>query len=458
MTATEQASMIGVRLPRVQDDRMLRGHGYYVDDIDEAGVLHAAIIRSPVAAGRLAAFDADAAREAPGVALVLGPDDIEPLVDAVPSSWLLMGQQITDWQIVSRTVRYVGQPLGVVVATSRAAAEDAAELVGMEFDEQPAVVGVPAAQAPGAPLLYPEVGTNQVGQLHVGSPVEELESVFATAAHVIDLTLTVPRISHSPLEPRGIVAEWLPATRQLTISSSTQVPHLVRQEVAHALRIRVDQVRVAAHDVGGSFGQKTTLFPDEGMICVAARMLGRKVKWIEDRSEALTASYQGRGTLSRSRLALDSHGRFLAIHADLHGDVGAFSSSGTGGTGPFQVAGLMIEGPYRYEKAGATISAWYTNAPPTAAFRGYGMQEGTWIRERLVDQAAHELGLDPVELRRANMITADQLPHVTHTGIPFDNGDYPAALAIARSLEAADRSRRGPSSCRPDSQRRCRLP
>lgn len=439
MTVQDERStgtgLIGTPVPRLQDERMLRGRGRFVDDLTESGVLHAVILRSPVAAGEIVHFDASAAAT-DGVSLVLGPDEIAQHTDPVPCSWPIMGQQLVDMHLAERALRYVGQPIGLVVADSRAAAEDAAELIELEIKEHEAAVAVDGARAHDAPLVYPDLESNQVGAFHFGDPLDELDQVFATAAHVIERDLSVPRISHSPLEPRGVVAEWVPALEQLTVVASTQVPHLTRQDVARALRIRVDQVRVVAPDVGGSFGQKASLFADEGIVCLAAKMLGRKVKWIEDRAESLTASYQGRGTTSRSRLALDADGRFLALHTDVHGDVGAFTGSGTGGTGPFQVAGLMVEGPYRYEKAGATVTAWYTNAVPTAAFRGYGMQEGTWVRERLIDEAARELGRDPVELRRLNMLTPDQLPHVTHTQVPYDNGDYPAVLDRAAQIAA----------------------
>lgn len=440
---------IGTSIPRVQDERMLRGRGHYIDDLDESGVLHAAIIRSPVPAGEIVHFDAAAALASEGVSLVLGPDQIAQLTDPIPCSWPIMGQRLVDMPLADRSLRYVGQPIGLVIANSRAAAEDAAELVDLEIKEREAVVAVDGARAKDAPLVYPDLDSNQVGSFHFGDPLEDLEQVFATAAHVVERDLFVPRISHSPLEPRGLVAEWVPTVEQLTVVASTQVPHLVRQDLARALRLRVDQVRVVAPDVGGSFGQKASLFADEGIVCLAAKILGRKVKWIEDRAESLTASYQGRGTQSRSRLALDADGRFLALHSDLHGDVGAFTGSGTGGSGPFQVAGLMVEGPYRFGKAGATVTAWYTNAVPTAAFRGYGMQEGTWVRERLVDEAARELGRDPLELRRLNMLTSDELPHLTHTQVPYDNGDYPrvleraAQIGTAKARPSAGRIRRG---------------
>jgi carbon-monoxide dehydrogenase large subunit len=455
MTVTENQTpdapggLIGARVHRVQDDRLLRGHGHYVDDLTDTGTLHAAIVRSQVPSGEVIGFDASAALALDGVRLVLGPAELATQLRTVPHPWLLPGQQVAEVALADTAIRYVGQPLAVVVATSRALAEDATELVDIEVKDRDAVVGIAAAQAADAPLVYPELGGNKVGAIHFGDPAEDLEAVFGAAATVVDHEFEIPRVGHNSLEPRGIVAEYTAATDRLEIVSSTQVPHLVRQEVAHVLGMRVDRVRVVAPDVGGAFGQKTSLFPDEALVCAAARRLGRRVKWIEDRSESMVAAYQGRGQRTRGRLALDDDGRFLALHLDIHGDLGAFPSTGTGGAGPFQVSGLMIEGPYRFERAGSTITAWYTNATPTGAYRGYGMQESCYVRERLVDLAARTLGVDPVELRRQNMLGPADLPFVTRTQMPYDNGDYPAALAgaaeygQARTRTGSGRVRRG---------------
>ncbi|WP_168701211.1 xanthine dehydrogenase family protein molybdopterin-binding subunit [Gordonia paraffinivorans] len=449
-TDQQTNSLIGAPVTRVQDDRMLRGDGWYVDDIKATDALHAAVLRSPIAAGRITGFDASDAAAEPSVRLVLGPDELEAGLDTLPAPWLIPGQQEVDFVLFDRQIRYVGQPLAIVVAESRAAAEDALELIELDFEETDAVVSIEEARAEGAPLVHPELGSNQVGQIHFGDPVDALEQAFADAHTVIDRVFSIPRISHNSMEPRGIIAEWVPATGQMTIHSSTQVPHMVRQDVAKALRLRADQVRVVAPDVGGAFGLKTLLFPDEAFVCLAAKTLGAKVKWIEDRSEALVASYQGRGQLDRARLALDADGKFLALHIDLHGDVGAYSCTATGGTGPFQVSGLMAEGPYKYAAAaGATVTAWYTNAVPTGAYRGYGMQEATYVRERLVDEAARVMGIDPVELRRCNMITESELPFVTRLQMPYDSGDYPesleraVALAEGKNTTSTDRVRRG---------------
>ncbi|MFB9387755.1 xanthine dehydrogenase family protein molybdopterin-binding subunit [Pseudonocardia petroleophila] len=431
----------------MQDDRMLRGHGRYVDDIDDVGTLHAAIVRSPVSSGEVIAVDTSRALALPGVSLVLGPDEVTAALGTIPHPWLIPGQQVADVKLADTQIRYVGQPLAVVVATSRAMAEDAAELVEIDFKERDAVVGVAAAAAPDAPLVYPELGSNRVGSMHYGDPAESLHDVFARAATVVDREFVIPRVGHNSLETRGLVADYVPGTGRLEVISSTQVPHLVRQELGRVLGLRVDRVHVVAPDVGGAFGQKTSLFPDETFVCLAAKTLGRRVKWIEDRSESLIAAYQGRGQRTRGRLALDVDGRFLALHLDIHGDLGAFPSTGTGGAGPFQVSGLMVEGPYRFELAAATVTAWYTNSVPTGAYRGYGMQESCYVRERLVDEAARVLGADPVELRERNMLGPDELPFVSRTQMPYDSGNYPEALTRAAAI-GAERTTTVPISSR----------
>ncbi len=424
--------LIGRRMPGSQDHRLLRGRGRYVDDIEAPAALHAAVVRSPVAHGHIASFDASAALADHRVHLVLDPQEIARLTDPIPVAWQLPGQHLSQVSLAAATVRYVGQPVGLVVADSRADAEDAAELIALHIDPLPAVTSVLAAQADGAPLLYPETGSNVAGQIHFGDPLDDLEQAMASAPHVVERTLGVQRINHSPMEPRGILADWTASTEQLTVWSSTQSPHVVRQELAAVLRLRVDQIRVVAPDVGGSFGGKVTLQVDEALVCLAATILGRQVKWIEDRAENLTAAYQGRGQQARARLALDRDGHFLALHADITGDLGAFAIQA--GSGPFQVTGLALEGPYRYDRAGATVTAVYTNLVPTGAYRGYGMQEASWIRERLIDEAARELGMDALELRVRNMVRPEDMPYTTHTQLTYDGGDYAAALRRAAAL------------------------
>ncbi|MFD9498807.1 xanthine dehydrogenase family protein molybdopterin-binding subunit [Streptomyces sp. NPDC060035] len=429
---------VGRSVPRPQDPRLLRGEGRYVDDVEEGGARHAAFVRSPVAHGRLTRFDATAVLAEGLAELVLGPDQLAELADSLPGKWLLPGQYPAGIQVAATTARYVGQPLGVVVAATRALAEDAAERVELAFEELPPVPDAVAATAPGAPLLYPEHGSNVAGRIHFGDPADALEAAIAAAPHVVERELGIQRVAHSPLEPRGLLAEWIPGIDELTVWTSSQSPQGVRHELAASLRLRVDQVRLVAGDVGGSFGGKNVLYVDEVMVCAAAIVLGGRVKWIEDRRENLLAAYQGRGQRARARLALDADGRFLALHAEVTGDLGAFATQA--GSGPFQVTGLTVEGPYRFPAAGSTVSAVYTSLVPTGAYRGYGMQEAAWIRERLIDEAARELGIDAVELRLRNLVAPQDMPYTTRTSLTYDSGDYPAALRRVAELAEAHRA------------------
>ncbi|WP_301130565.1 xanthine dehydrogenase family protein molybdopterin-binding subunit [Streptomyces cacaoi] len=433
---------IGRSVPRLHDDRLLRGQGRFTDDIDDGTALHAVVLRSPVAHGRLTRFDAGAARADGRAVLVLGPDEIARHTRPLPTVWRIQGQRQDTIELAPRTVRYAGQPVGLVVAAGRAEAEDVAELVETGYEPLPAVVGTDAALADGAPLVHPEYGGNTAGSARFGDPEDEVERALAGAAHVVTRELGVQRVAYTSLETRALLAEWTPGTEQLTVWAGTQVPHPFRYGLARALRLRVDQVRVAVPDLGGAFGGKTVLHADETLVCLAARLLGRRVAWTEDRAEALTASYQGRGMSATARLGLDADGRFVALDAHITGDVGAFVSQA--GTGPFQVAAQAIEGPYRFGRAGASVRAVWTNAVPTGAYRGYGMQEACWIRERLVAEAARELGLPAAELRRRNLIGPEELPYTTRTFSTYDTGDYPRALHSAEQAVAdAPRVREG---------------
>lgn len=432
--------LIGRSLPRLHDTRMLRGDGRYTDDMGgpaDGAALHAAVLRSPVAHGRLTRFDADTARADSRALLILGPDEIAAHADPLPTVWRMPGQLQDRIDVATYTARYVGQPIGLVVADSRAAAEDIAELVEVSYEPLPAVVGVDAALADGAPLLYPETagtGGNRAGETRMGDPEADVARAMAAAPHVVTRELAIQRVSYTALEPRALLAEWIPSTERLSLWCGTQVPHAFRLGLAQSLRLRMDQIRVSVPDLGGGFGGKTALHVDETLVCLAAKLLGRRVKWTEDRSEALTASYQGRGQNVTARLALDTDGRFLALEAHIRGDLGAFATQA--GSGPFQVAAQSIEGPYRFDRAGASVTTVYTNAAPTGAYRGYGMAEACYVRERLIEEAARELGLEAHELRLRNLISGSEMPYTTRTFSAYDTGDYAVALRSARAAVA----------------------
>jgi aerobic carbon-monoxide dehydrogenase large subunit len=433
--------LVGARVARTNDPRLLTGTGRFVDDLRLPGLVHAAVVRSPIAHGRVRSCATGAARESDGVldVIAVGDDGLAPM----PCVWIAPGQRQTSVPILDDVVRYVGQPVALVVATSRAAAEDAAELVDVDYDELPAVTDAQAAMADGAPLLNPSWGTNIAADYTVGdtdtadqaadhvtgrASDQAADHVTRAADHVAEMTFRIGRVTGSPIETRGIVARHEPGG--LTVWISTQVPHHARDHLAECLGLGFEKVRVIAPEVGGGFGTKEHVYPDEVLVCLAAIRTGRPVKWIEDRAEHFTATLHARDSVHRARLAYDADGTFRAIHSDIVGNLGAYPSNV--GTGPFRISAVMLPGPYRFDRAGARIRGVVTNTTPTGAYRGFGMMEACWVRERLVDEVARRLGRDPVELRRHNMIRPDELPHETRTHQKYDSGDYPAALEMVR--------------------------
>lgn len=419
---------VGAPVRRPDVPKLLRGEATYVDDVDLPGMLHAAIVRAPVAHARITCFDASEA----GAQLVLGPAEIASQTESLPSVWLTPDQRQTEAPLGEMTARYVGQPLAVVVAASRADAEDAAESVVVEYDELPAVWDADAALAPGAPLLNPEWGTNVALTATEGDAVDVLDAAFAAADHVISRRLVISRITASPIETRGVVARWDAGTKAMTVWTSTQTPHHVRDHIAHCLRLSTSQVRVIAPSVGGGFGSKEHVYADEVLVCLAALHTTGPVKWIEDRTEHFTATAAARDQIHEASLALDATGRFLGIRDHIIGNLGAHPSNV--GAGPLRIAAGALPGPYRFPHARAQVTGVLTNTTPVAACRGFGMQEAVWVHERLIDEAARELGMDGIELRRKNMYREDELPVQTPTMLLYDSGDYPAALDRVREL------------------------
>jgi aerobic carbon-monoxide dehydrogenase large subunit len=425
-------SLVGASVLRNEDPRLLRGAGWYVDDLNLPGMVHACVLRSPLPHARITRFETDAARAREDVVAVFGPDDVAAATASIRCVWVLPGQRQTEYPVVPDVLRFVGDPFGLVVATTRAAAEDAAELVEIDYDPLPSVADPEAAAADGAPHLHPEWGTNVVVEADIGDPPEALEAAIGRAAHVVSRRFRIQRIAGSPIETRGVVARWEPHDGSLTMWTSTQAPHHVREQLAHVLRLPADRIRVVARDVGGGFGNKEHLYQEEVLVALAAVQLGVPVKWIEDRHEAMVATIQAREQVHDARLALDADGRFVALQSRILSNMGARPSNV--GAGPALVTSTMLPGPYRFDVAGASFRGVLTNKTPSGAYRGFGMQQAAWVRERLVDEAARELGIDPVELRRRNMLRSEELPYATRTHQLYDSGDYSEALRRVAEL------------------------
>jgi aerobic carbon-monoxide dehydrogenase large subunit len=423
---------VGSSVPRREDGRLLTGRGRYAGSVRLPGMVHAVVVRSPVAHGRLVRCDPAAALAAPGVLDVLTPAGAVGV--PMPAASLVDGRPYMPYPLLDTTVRYVGQPVAVLTARTLAQATDAAELLDLEYEQLPAVLGIEAALAPGAPLLYPEWDRNVHSEYPVGDSAAECEAVIAGAAQVVALTATFGRVAPYPLETRRVVAA--DTADGLTVWISTQTPHAVRDALAETLGRSHDRIRVISQALGGGFGSKEHLYPDELLACLAAIRVRRPVAWVESPTDRLAATLPARAATHRARLALDAAGRFLALYAEITGDLGAHCSYA--GSAPLAVTAAALPGPYRFQRAGGHVRAVLTNRTPMGSYRGFGQPEATWTRERLIDEAARQRGEDPVELRLRNMIGPDELPFLTRTGRHLDNGDYPLALRTLRELVRRD--------------------
>ena len=432
--ATAATRFIGQRVPRREDARLLTGRGTYVDDIVVPGVLHVAFARSDVARGTITSIDVDAARALDGVVAVFTGADLN---SAVRESWVDFegpaGGTPMYRVLAEGDVRFVGEPVALIVAESRYVAEDAAELVVVEIDMLPAVVGVDAALADGAPLVHRELEGNLAGSMPAADD-PELDGIFAGAAHVVTETFDQHRYLCVPMETRGIVSRWDPPSESLTVWISTQGPHGVRGFLSRALGIPENRVRVIMHDVGGGFGQKMFMLPDELAVVIAGRRLGRPVKWIEDRRENLLADQHARQDRMTVSVALDVDARILGVRGELTEDVGSFAAAGSSAIG---FVPMLFAGPYRIPKVQITARAAYTNTAGRCSYRGPWMME-TLAREQMMDVAARAVGLDPLEFRRRNVIEASDLPYTTTAGLVYDSVSAAATLEQAADMIGYD--------------------
>jgi carbon-monoxide dehydrogenase large subunit len=402
---------------RREDPRLLTGHGTYVDDIAFPGLLHAAFVRSHMARARIVSIDIDEAKALPGVVAVLTAADLNGGAGSLQPTILLNDPANAPLRPLAESdVRFVGDAVVLVIAENRYVAEDACDLVQLELDPLPAVVDFETAAADTENLVHPEKGTNIAQEM--GYPLDDAwESMIAAAAHVVTETFYQHRQTNVPMETRGIVADYDASSGELHAWMSTQNSHEARAAIARATGVPDHLVRVIARDVGGGFGQKFFTPREELVIALAARHLGRAVKWIEDRRENLIASNHARVDRSTCTVALDADGHILGMYIDNLEDCGAFPVGSTGGVGPF--VGMLFPGPYRVPLLRWKATAVWTNTCLRGAYRGPWMME-TVAREQMMDVVAHTIGLDPLELRRRNVVRADELPYTTAMGMVYD--------------------------------------
>jgi aerobic carbon-monoxide dehydrogenase large subunit len=430
---------IGQPVTRKEDPRFLTGRGRYVADIDLARQAHAVFVFSPHARARLRALDKTAAAQTPGVLAVLTGEDwaadglgtLDPEVMAEDMGGP-QGFRTKRPPLAQGRVRYVGERVAVVVAATEAQARDAAELVSIDYEILPSVVRAEDAVRAGTPLVHDGAGNNTSFTMHIGN-VEAVDTAFARADHVTKLALTNNRLTAITMEPRGCIGEYDPGTRRWTLHSSTQNVHGVRQILAHQiLHVPESRIRVVARDVGGGFGMKGNVYPEEAVVLWAAQRIGRPVKWIPTRSEAILGDNQGRDQNVSAELALDPGGKFLALRWTGSHNVGAYIEGA--GAIPILFSLKLASTVYDIPAVAVTSSLVFTNTAPTVPYRGAGRPEAVYIMERLVDQAAREMRIDPAELRRKNLIRPDAYPYETRTGWIYDTGNYAAALGKCQSL------------------------
>jgi carbon-monoxide dehydrogenase large subunit len=430
---------LGQSVTRFEDVALVQGQGRYADDVRLPNEVHAYVLRSPHAHARIGRIDAAAARKAPGVLAVLtgadakadGLGDIPCMIPVTNPDGSPRGETPRPLLAVG-FVRHVGDPVALVVADTLARAKDAAELIEVDYEPLAAVANTFGAVRPGAPLVWPEIRNNLCFELAYGDATA-VDATFKRAARVVKLELENNRLVANPLEPRAALADYDAASDRSTLYTPTQGPHLIHGQLAEAiLKVDKEKMRVVSGNVGGGFGMKIFLHPEQGLVVWASRKLRRPVRWTGERSETFVSDVQGRDNHSIAELALDSNGKFLALRVTTYANMGAYLSN----FGPFipQLALFVLSSVYTIPAISLNVKGVLTNTVPVDAYRGAGRPEGVYLVERVVDVAARELGIAPDELRRRNFIAA--FPYQTPVESEYDSGDFEGAMRLA--MQKAD--------------------
>ena len=438
---------VGARVRRTEDPRLLTGRGIFVDDRQVKGMLHVAFRRSDHPHARIVSIDTAVAAAQPGVAAVLTAQDISDAIVALQAVSRMAGYYATPiLPLACAKVRFVGEPVVAVLAESRYLAEDACELVEIAYDPLPHVVDPEAAARPDAPLLHEPAGSNVLVRREFKRGEFETE-MFAAPVHV-KARFRFHRKTPAALENRSYLAEYDAGREELTLHSSTQVPGIIRNGLAEALDMPGHQLRVVAPEVGGGFGGKASLYPEELLVAVAARKLGRSVKWTSDRMEDLAATSHGFDEIIEAEMGLDRDGRVLALVADVIGDVGAYSIyPWTCALEPVQVVSFL-PGPYRIQNYRGSARAVATCKAPTGPYRGVGRPISTFVTERLLDMAARRIGIDPREIRLRNFVQDHEFPYRIGSGIVWDRSSFTGCLLAACKAVDYDALRRRQAEAR----------
>jgi len=431
---------IGASVVRKEDKRFITGKGRYTDDIRLHGMTYAQFIRSPHAHAKVKSIDSSAALKMPGVVAVLtGKQLVDDKIGNLICGWMIHSKDGSPMKmgaypaLAPDTVRYVGQAVAVVIADSKNVARDAAEAVVVNYEELPAVGDIKAAIAPGAPQLHPEAPGNIIYDWTLGDE-KAVNDAFAKAANVVSIEVANNRLVPNAMEPRSAIADYNSAEDHFTLYTTSQNPHVARLVLSAFYNIAPEhKLRVIAPDVGGGFGSKIFIYPEEMVALWASKKVDRPVKWTADRTECFLTDAHGRDHLSRAEMAFDKDNKMLALRVNTHANFGGYMSLFSSSV-PTYLYATLLSGQYNIPAIFAEVIAVYTNTTPVDAYRGAGRPEASFLLERLVETAARQLKLDPAELRKKNFIT--QFPHQTPVIMAYDAGDFNASLSAA--LKAID--------------------
>lgn len=434
--------LVGERVKRREDPRLIQGRGTYVDDLKIAGMRYMAFKRSDVAHGKIKSIDTSAAAQMDGVEAVYTGADIAKVLPPMPIGTPFPSPP--HHAVAVDTVRYAGEPVAVVVASDRYVARDAVDAIAVTYDVLPAVVDPEVAMTGKPAVIHADFPNNlAVALVPSGTGVAPdfsvvdntaVDKAFADAEVVVSQRMVNHRLVPNAMEPRGVVAHWEPGKDQMTIWSSTQNPHILKTMIAALNGLGQHQVRAIAPEVGGGFGAKINIYGEEYVATAVSKLLGLPIKWIEDRSEAFVATTHGRDIIGYIDIAARKDGKVLGLKMRLIADIGAYNMLLTAAIPTLTM--LMANGTYDIPAIRTTLTEVFTNKTPTDAYRGAGRPEATYFVERAMDMLARELKMDPAELRRRNFIPADKFPYQTQMGAVYDSGNYDAALDAA--LKAAD--------------------
>lgn len=421
---------VGKSIKRTEDPRLIKGLAHYVDDVRLPDTLHVAFVRSIYAHARINAIDTTEAANTPGVVAVYTGQDIAEKVGPVPCAAALPDLKVPDYRVLATgKALFVGHPIAAVVANDRYVARDAADLISVDYEELPVVVDVEQA-AQGGALVHESFGDNIAYKLTSGEG--DIDAALKSADRIVSQKMVHQRLAPIAMEPRGVLARYFPGEEELTVWSSTQIPHLLRTQLAIMIGIPENKLRVITPEVGGGFGSKLNVYAEEALLGWISMQLGKPAKWIESRRENVQATIHGRAQVGTVEVGCKNDGTITGLRYNVVADLGAYHQLLTPAIPT--LTGLMLSGAYKIPAIQMNVTGVFTNKMSTDAYRGAGRPEATYVVERVMDIVAAELNMDPVEVRRKNFPKTDEFPFHTATGLEYDSGDYDLALDKALDL------------------------